>query len=200
MNINITEIYFWFLLHIELIEFLQELHIVIVKGSYKSSFYLFYFPLMDFWHFFIELFVLYAMWSEIAHLSMALATEVLLWKIYGLNTGTQICVCNIWKCQLRMEIFIVYFKINIWSQSLLSLFQLKGLCGNYNDNQLDDFQTPSGGLSEVSARLFGDSWRLQSYCPESVDVVVSIQFNFKITRKLWLTRNGVLIVQCDTHW
>jgi hypothetical protein len=99
-----------------------------------------------------------------------------------------------------MEIFIVYFKINIWSQSLLSLFQLKGLCGNYNDNQLDDFQTPSGGLSEVSARLFGDSWRLQSYCPESVDVVVSIQFNFKITRKLWLTRNGVLIVQCDTHW
>jgi len=59
------------------------------------------------------------------------------------------------------------------------------LCGNYNDNQLDDFQTPSGGLSEVSARLFGDSWRLQSYCPESVDVVVSIQkFNFKITSKL----------------
>jgi len=99
------------------------------------------------------------------------------------------------KCQHYRKICIVhYFEINVQSQNLLSLFQLKGLCGNYNDNQLDDFQTPSGGLSEVSARLFGDSWRLQSYCPESVDVVVSIQFYFKITSKLWWTRNSVLIL------
>ncbi|PNF36643.1 hypothetical protein B7P43_G19101, partial [Cryptotermes secundus] len=69
--------------------------------------------------------------------------------------------------------------------------RLKGLCGNYNDNQLDDFQTPSGGLSEVSARLFGDSWRLQSYCPESVDVEDTCLSH--PNRKLWAMKKcGVL--------
>lgn len=52
------------------------------------------------------------------------------------------------------------------------ILQLKGLCGNYNDNELDDFQTPAGGLSEVSAKLFGDSWRLQSQCLKSEEIVV----------------------------
>lgn len=51
---------------------------------------------------------------------------------------------------------------------------MKGLCGNYNDDELDDFQTPSGGIAEVSAQLFGDSWRLQPYCPEAVDITVSL--------------------------
>lgn len=37
--------------------------------------------------------------------------------------------------------------------------KIKGLCGNYNDNEQDDFQTPSGGLAEASAKIFGDSWR-----------------------------------------
>ncbi|KAA0190908.1 hypothetical protein HAZT_HAZT005302, partial [Hyalella azteca] len=44
---------------------------------------------------------------------------------------------------------------------------VKGLCGNYNGDDQDDFQTPSGGTAETSARIFGDSWRLQNYCPES---------------------------------
>ncbi|KAJ8974052.1 hypothetical protein NQ317_002298, partial [Molorchus minor] len=52
--------------------------------------------------------------------------------------------------------------------------RIKGLCGNYNDNDLDDFQTPSGGMTEVSANIFGDSWRLQSYCPEALEVAVGI--------------------------
>ena len=52
--------------------------------------------------------------------------------------------------------------------------KVKGLCGNYNDNDADDFQTPSGGLTEASALIFGDSWKLQSYCPETVDVTVSV--------------------------
>ncbi len=49
----------------------------------------------------------------------------------------------------------------------------RGLCGNFNDNALDDFQPPSGGLAEISPKIFGDSWRLQKYCPESIDYVVS---------------------------
>ncbi|XP_049862899.1 hemocytin [Schistocerca gregaria] len=48
---------------------------------------------------------------------------------------------------------------------------VKGLCGNFNNNEADDFQTPSGGISEVSPVLFGDSWKLQPYCPESFAIV-----------------------------
>lgn len=61
------------------------------------------------------------------------------------------------------------------------IFQVKGLCGNYNDNELDDFQTPSGGLNEVSVNIFGDSWKLQPYCPEAVEITVNTCF--KITKK-----------------
>lgn len=52
------------------------------------------------------------------------------------------------------------------------LLQIKGLCGNYNDDEQDDFQTPSGGVVEASPNLFGDSWRLQSYCPEALEISV----------------------------
>ena len=51
MNINITEIYFLFLLHIDWIECLQYLHIVIIRSLYEPSFYLFYVFIMDFWHY-----------------------------------------------------------------------------------------------------------------------------------------------------
>ena len=51
--------------------------------------------------------------------------------------------------------------------------KVRGLCGNFNDNELDDFQPPSGGLTEVEANVFGDSWRLQKYCPETVAHVVT---------------------------
>ncbi|XP_050428341.1 hemocytin-like [Adelges cooleyi] len=47
---------------------------------------------------------------------------------------------------------------------------VNGLCGNYNDNQMDDFQTPFGGMPEVSSLFFGDSWKLQSYCAMPTDI------------------------------
>ncbi|XP_063233046.1 hemocytin isoform X2 [Bacillus rossius redtenbacheri] len=50
------------------------------------------------------------------------------------------------------------------------LDKVNGLCGNYNNDQLDDFQSPNGGASEVSPVLFGDSWKLQSYCPTALEV------------------------------
>ncbi|KAM7301526.1 hemocytin [Ixodes scapularis] len=43
--------------------------------------------------------------------------------------------------------------------------RVKGLCGNFDGNQMDDFQTPSGGMSEGDARVFGDSWKLREACP-----------------------------------
>ncbi|GLH02043.1 Hemocytin [Gryllus bimaculatus] len=69
--------------------------------------------------------------------------------------------------------------------------KIKGLCGNYNDDMMDDFQTPSGGLAEVSATLFGDSWRLQPYCPDSVEIAdTCIEHP---NRKLWaMQKCGVL--------
>ncbi|XP_030749920.1 hemocytin [Sitophilus oryzae] len=69
--------------------------------------------------------------------------------------------------------------------------KIKGLCGNYNDNEEDDFQTPSGGLSEASAKIFGDSWRLQNYCPEALEVEDTCAE--RPDRKVWaLKKCGVL--------
>ncbi|KAL1513261.1 hypothetical protein ABEB36_002690 [Hypothenemus hampei] len=68
--------------------------------------------------------------------------------------------------------------------------RLKGLCGNYNDNQEDDFQTPSG-FAEASSRLFGDSWRLQDYCPEALEILDTCNEN--PGRRAWaLKKCGIL--------
>lgn len=42
--------------------------------------------------------------------------------------------------------------------------RVQGLCGNYNGDTLDDLKTPSSGV-EVSALLFGNSWKLEDVCP-----------------------------------
>ncbi|CAK1545090.1 unnamed protein product [Leptosia nina] len=57
----------------------------------------------------------------------------------------------------------VYIKLDsIWNN------RVKGLCGNYNGDMLDDFQTPSGGgLAETSPLLFADSWKLKPTCPKA---------------------------------
>ncbi|XP_050302983.1 hemocytin [Anthonomus grandis grandis] len=69
--------------------------------------------------------------------------------------------------------------------------KIKGLCGNYNDNEADDFQTPSGGMTEASAKIFGDSWRLQDYCSEALDIEDTCAE--KPERKVWaLKKCGVL--------
>ncbi|XP_056642321.1 hemocytin [Diorhabda sublineata] len=70
----------------------------------------------------------------------------------------------------------------------------KGLCGNFNDDEIDDFQTPSGGLAEVSANIFGDSWRLQSYCSEAPEIKDTC--TYRPDRKVWATKKcGVLKTQ-----
>ncbi|CAG9836626.1 unnamed protein product [Diabrotica balteata] len=74
----------------------------------------------------------------------------------------------------------------------------KGLCGNYNDNEVDDFQTPSGGLAEVSANIFGDSWRLQSYCTEAPEIKDTCEQ--RPDRKVWATKKcGVLKSSLFSH-
>ncbi|CAG9784021.1 unnamed protein product [Diatraea saccharalis] len=45
--------------------------------------------------------------------------------------------------------------------------QVKGLCGNYNGDTRDDFQTPAGGgLTESSPIVFADAWKLKPSCPK----------------------------------
>ncbi|CAB3386136.1 Hypothetical predicted protein [Cloeon dipterum] len=69
--------------------------------------------------------------------------------------------------------------------------RVRGLCGNFNDNEQDDFQTPSGGVSEASARVFGDSWRLQPQCLEASDPKDACVEN--PSRKAWAAEKcGVL--------
>ncbi|XP_026826604.1 hemocytin isoform X2 [Ooceraea biroi] len=58
-----------------------------------------------------------------------------------------------------------------------------GLCGDYNDNGEDDFKTPSGGISEASVNLFGDSWKKDMFCPEPKDVLDACEQHPE--RKLW---------------
>lgn len=45
---------------------------------------------------------------------------------------------------------------------------LGGLCGNYNGQANDDFQTPDGTLVN-SSQVFGDSWRNGSMAAQCVD-------------------------------
>lgn len=42
--------------------------------------------------------------------------------------------------------------------------RVKGLCGNFDGDQTNDFQTPAGGVAEGDARVFGDAWKLQESC------------------------------------
>jgi hypothetical protein len=46
---------------------------------------------------------------------------------------------------------------------------------------MDDFQTPYGGIPEVSALLFGDSWKLQPHCTQPSGIRVSVFQNVLIT-------------------
>lgn len=50
--------------------------------------------------------------------------------------------------------------------------KVKGLCGNMNNDEQDDLNSPSGGISEVSSVLFADSWRMHPYCPDSSSIGV----------------------------
>ncbi|XP_035218784.1 SCO-spondin-like, partial [Stegodyphus dumicola] len=43
--------------------------------------------------------------------------------------------------------------------------RVKGVCGNFNDDQTDDFLTPSGGIPEARASIFADSWKIHEFCP-----------------------------------
>lgn len=43
--------------------------------------------------------------------------------------------------------------------------QVKGLCGNYNDNTDDDFTTRTGSKEEL-ASVFGETWKLDNSCPD----------------------------------
>ncbi|XP_013180497.1 PREDICTED: hemocytin isoform X2 [Papilio xuthus] len=66
-----------------------------------------------------------------------------------------------WDRELR-----VYVKVDAMWQN-----RVKGLCGNYNSDMRDDFQTPSGGgFAETSALIFADSWKLKPTCPKPQEV------------------------------
>eukprot|EP00079_Xenopus_tropicalis_P024591 XP_012817353.1 PREDICTED: mucin-2-like [Xenopus tropicalis] len=51
---------------------------------------------------------------------------------------------------------------------LSAMGQLKGLCGNFNYKETDDFQT-SGGLVEATASAFANTWKAQPGCQDKID-------------------------------
>ena len=48
----------------------------------------------------------------------------------------------------------------------VSLGKTCGLCGNFNDDQSDDFTTPEGDVV-VNTQDFGDSWKTDNNCPDT---------------------------------
>lgn len=42
--------------------------------------------------------------------------------------------------------------------------RVQGLCGNYDGDALNDLNSPSSGL-ETNAMIFGNSWKLEEFCP-----------------------------------
>uniref|UniRef100_A0A3B3BR76 VWFD domain-containing protein n=1 Tax=Oryzias melastigma TaxID=30732 RepID=A0A3B3BR76_ORYME len=74
-----------------------------------------------------------------------------------LRTSFGLTVQTVWPHFVRVTAPVVYSS------------SLGGLCGNYNDEPNDDFQTPNGTLVH-SSQVFGDSWRegsLASHCVEN---------------------------------
>lgn len=47
-------------------------------------------------------------------------------------------------------------------------FNFKGLCGNFNSKETDDFKT-SGGLVEATASAFANTWKAQPTCQDIPD-------------------------------
>uniref|UniRef100_A0A3B3CSU8 Alpha-tectorin-like n=1 Tax=Oryzias melastigma TaxID=30732 RepID=A0A3B3CSU8_ORYME len=73
-----------------------------------------------------------------------------------LRTSFGLTVQTVWPHFVRITAPVVYSS------------SLGGLCGNYNDEPNDDFQTPNGTLVH-SSQVFGDSWREGSLASHCVD-------------------------------
>ena len=58
--------------------------------------------------------------------------------------------------------------------TLGALFQMSGLCGNFDDNPGNDFRGPDG-LLESTAVQFAEHFKLQRYCPKTQPSVVREQ-------------------------
>lgn len=52
------------------------------------------------------------------------------------------------------------------TEEILNLGSTCGLCGNFNDDQNDDFTTPELDVV-VNAASFGDSWKVNDRCPDT---------------------------------
>uniref|UniRef100_A0A8C7XZ68 VWFD domain-containing protein n=1 Tax=Oryzias sinensis TaxID=183150 RepID=A0A8C7XZ68_9TELE len=85
-----------------------------------------------------------------------------------LRTSFGLTVQTVWPHFVRVTAPVVYSS------------SLGGLCGNYNDEPNDDFQTPNGTLVH-SSLVFGDSWREGSLASHCVENTVFNLFNYSST-------------------
>ncbi|XP_066271768.1 von Willebrand factor-like [Branchiostoma lanceolatum] len=68
--------------------------------------------------------------------------------------------------------------------------QVEGLCGNYNEDQNDDFTMPNG-IATQDDNDFGDSWRRHDYCPKAKEVKDTCSLHPH--RKAWAQRQCAII-------
>ncbi|KAI8495841.1 hypothetical protein Bbelb_262570 [Branchiostoma belcheri] len=68
--------------------------------------------------------------------------------------------------------------------------QVEGLCGNYNEDQNDDFTMPNG-IATQDDNDFGDSWRRHDYCPKAKEIKDTCSLHPH--RKAWAQRQCAII-------
>lgn len=45
------------------------------------------------------------------------------------------------------------------------LLQLQGLCGNFDDDTNNDFNSPRGDIALIKVSDFAEAWKIHDYCP-----------------------------------
>lgn len=76
---------------------------------------------------------------------------------------------------------------------------VQGLCGNFDGDATNDFKSPSTGL-ETSAVLFGDSWKLENFCPRKSIEILFLQKNVNnYFRFFYSTEPMEQIDACNVH-
>ncbi|XP_019618909.1 PREDICTED: SCO-spondin-like [Branchiostoma belcheri] len=79
----------------------------------------------------------------------------------------------------------VYVKLDPMHKNLV-----EGLCGNYNEDQNDDFTMPNG-IATQDDNDFGDSWRRHDYCPKAKEIKDTCSLHPH--RKAWAQRQCAII-------
>ncbi|KAE8607130.1 hypothetical protein XENTR_v10011036 [Xenopus tropicalis] len=94
------------------------------------------------------------------------------------------------KFDLQMQIYLLPLMQLYISMDNTDQNTFEGLCGNFNYKEGDDFIT-SAGIEESTASAFANTWKVQSTCQDSVEVLIdpcSFSMETKIYAENWCSK------------